>query len=74
LLPEASDIINFCIVLRSVETDALRELAWSGVPPFLRPTVWRLLLVSLSVSFRFHSWALLSQNLSIFIGLGYTYR
>lgn len=28
----------------TVELDALRELAWSGVPPYLRPTVWRLLL------------------------------
>ncbi|GER38635.1 Ypt/Rab-GAP domain of gyp1p superfamily protein [Striga asiatica] len=26
------------------EDDKLRELAWSGVPPYLRPTVWRLLL------------------------------
>ncbi|CAI9777061.1 unnamed protein product [Fraxinus pennsylvanica] len=24
--------------------EKLRELAWSGVPPYLRPTVWRLLL------------------------------
>jgi hypothetical protein len=24
--------------------DALRELAWSGVPPNIRPIVWRLLL------------------------------
>ncbi|GLJ21494.1 hypothetical protein SUGI_0396990 [Cryptomeria japonica] len=28
----------------TVELDTLRELAWSGVPPYLRPTVWRLLL------------------------------
>ncbi|CAI0397039.1 unnamed protein product [Linum tenue] len=28
---------NFCI-------DKLRELAWSGVPPYMRPEVWRLLL------------------------------
>jgi TBC1 domain family member 2 len=28
----------------TVDTDALRELAWSGVPPHLRPDVWRLLL------------------------------
>ncbi|CAA0818395.1 Ypt/Rab-GAP domain of gyp1p superfamily protein [Striga hermonthica] len=28
----------------SVILDKLRELAWSGVPPYLRPTVWRLLL------------------------------
>lgn len=26
--------------------DKLRELAWSGVPPYLRPSVWRLLLVN----------------------------
>eukprot|EP00252_Welwitschia_mirabilis_P024802 TRINITY_DN7499_c0_g1_i1.p1 TRINITY_DN7499_c0_g1~~TRINITY_DN7499_c0_g1_i1.p1 ORF type:complete len:446 (+),score=105.75 TRINITY_DN7499_c0_g1_i1:266-1603(+) len=28
----------------NVELDILRELAWSGVPPYLRPLVWRLLL------------------------------
>lgn len=28
----------------SVILETLRELAWSGVPPYLRPTVWRLLL------------------------------
>ncbi|KAL2507238.1 Ypt/Rab-GAP domain of gyp1p superfamily protein [Forsythia ovata] len=28
----------------TVILDKLRELAWSGVPPYLRPTVWRLLL------------------------------
>ncbi|KAL3506802.1 hypothetical protein ACH5RR_032184 [Cinchona calisaya] len=28
----------------TVILDNLRELAWSGVPPYLRPTVWRLLL------------------------------
>ncbi|XP_031481780.1 GTPase-activating protein GYP1 [Nymphaea colorata] len=28
----------------TVVLDALRQLAWSGVPPYLRPTVWRLLL------------------------------
>lgn len=27
-----------------VDVDALRELAWSGIPPDLRPTCWRLLL------------------------------
>lgn len=27
-----------------VDVDALRELAWSGVPPQLRGVVWRLLL------------------------------
>lgn len=27
-----------------VSTDALRELAWSGVPPDMRPQCWRLLL------------------------------
>ncbi|KAI7846171.1 hypothetical protein COHA_000341 [Chlorella ohadii] len=27
-----------------VELDALRELSWSGIPPTLRPTCWRLLL------------------------------
>ncbi|KAL2506232.1 Ypt/Rab-GAP domain of gyp1p superfamily protein [Abeliophyllum distichum] len=28
----------------TVILEKLRELAWSGVPPYLRPTVWRLLL------------------------------
>lgn len=28
----------------TVDLDALRELAWSGVPPDMRPNVWRLLL------------------------------
>ncbi|WOG86918.1 hypothetical protein DCAR_0206137 [Daucus carota subsp. sativus] len=28
----------------AVILDKLRELAWSGVPPYLRPSVWRLLL------------------------------
>ncbi|KAL2242404.1 TBC1 domain family member 22B isoform X1 [Sesamum indicum] len=28
----------------SVFLEKLRELAWSGVPPHLRPTIWRLLL------------------------------
>ncbi|KAA8527267.1 hypothetical protein F0562_034636 [Nyssa sinensis] len=28
----------------TVIPEKLRELAWSGVPPYLRPTVWRLLL------------------------------
>jgi hypothetical protein len=27
-----------------VDLDALRELAWSGIPPELRPVTWRLLL------------------------------
>jgi len=26
--------------------EKLRELSWSGVPDYMRPTVWRLLLVS----------------------------
>ncbi|RWR96780.1 Rab-GTPase-TBC domain-containing protein [Cinnamomum micranthum f. kanehirae] len=29
---------------QAVRLETLRELAWSGVPPYLRPTVWRLLL------------------------------
>jgi len=29
---------------RQVDLDALRELAWSGVPPQLRSMCWRLLL------------------------------
>nr|AKF43333.1 Ypt/Rab-GAP domain of gyp1p superfamily protein [Hypseocharis bilobata] len=28
----------------TVILEKLRELAWSGVPPYMRPTVWRLLL------------------------------
>ena len=30
--------------LLQVDTDALRELCWSGIPPDLRPVCWRLLL------------------------------
>ena len=26
--------------------EKLRELAWSGIPPYMRPNVWRLLVVS----------------------------
>ncbi|KAL4193672.1 hypothetical protein AMTRI_Chr06g177900 [Amborella trichopoda] len=29
---------------QTVVLDSLRQLAWSGVPPYMRPTVWRLLL------------------------------
>ena len=32
------------IALQVVDLDALRELAWSGVPSDLRPTCWQLLL------------------------------
>jgi len=32
------------IGLQVVDLDALRELAWSGVPSDLRPTCWQLLL------------------------------
>jgi hypothetical protein len=28
-----------------LDAEALRALAWSGVPPELRPNVWRLLMV-----------------------------
>lgn len=28
----------------TVILDTLRELAWSGIPPYMRPTIWRLLL------------------------------
>ncbi|KAH7572876.1 hypothetical protein JRO89_XS03G0027600 [Xanthoceras sorbifolium] len=28
----------------TVRLERLRELAWSGVPPYMRPTIWRLLL------------------------------
>ena len=30
--------------MQVVDLDALRELAWSGVPSDLRPTCWQLLL------------------------------
>lgn len=39
-------------------TERLRELAWSGVPPYMRPDVWRLVLVSfmqLYMSFHWNS-------------------
>ncbi|PIA29647.1 hypothetical protein AQUCO_05800040v1 [Aquilegia coerulea] len=29
---------------QTLRLETLRELAWSGVPPYLRPTIWRLLL------------------------------
>lgn len=32
------------LALQVVDLDALRELAWSGVPSDLRPTCWQLLL------------------------------
>ena len=32
------------MLLQVVDLDALRELAWSGVPSDLRPTCWQLLL------------------------------
>ncbi|KAF7132503.1 hypothetical protein RHSIM_Rhsim09G0013500 [Rhododendron simsii] len=36
----------------TVILDKLRELAWSGVPPYLRPTVWRLLLMMPSLWYK----------------------
>lgn len=33
-----------CLLTQVVDLDALRELSWSGIPPDLRPTCWRLLL------------------------------
>ena len=32
------------MLLQVVDLDALRELAWSGVPSDLRPACWQLLL------------------------------
>lgn len=37
-------VATYAVFLDNVEK--LRELAWSGVPPYMRPNVWRLLLVS----------------------------
>lgn len=33
-----------CLAPQVVDLEALRELAWSGIPAGLRPTCWRLLL------------------------------
>jgi len=43
--PPTSRTLRFARVLAQPEVDlsALKELAWSGVPPGLRPQVWRLL-------------------------------
>ena len=52
----------------------MRELAWSGIPDYMRPDVWRLLLVSLSslilaIGFKKHDdwkyWACNSKLLSL---------
>lgn len=34
------------IFLSLFHAEKLRELAWSGVPPYMRPNIWRLLLVT----------------------------
>ncbi|KVH91431.1 hypothetical protein Ccrd_006546 [Cynara cardunculus var. scolymus] len=43
---DTAKLMKFTKVLGGVTVilDKLRELAWSGVPPYLRPNVWRLLL------------------------------
>ncbi|KAF5767992.1 putative Rab-GTPase-TBC domain-containing protein [Helianthus annuus] len=43
---DTARLMKFTKVLggTTVILDKLRELAWSGVPPYLRPNVWRLLL------------------------------
>ncbi|KAI3692696.1 hypothetical protein L6452_32518 [Arctium lappa] len=43
---DTAKLMKFTKVLGGVAVilDKLRELAWSGVPPYLRPNVWRLLL------------------------------
>ena len=39
------------LIFYAVSVDALREIAWSGVPADMRPLVWRLLLVSVGFIF-----------------------
>ncbi|GAB4825581.1 hypothetical protein Ancab_008455 [Ancistrocladus abbreviatus] len=34
------------LAAQTVILEKLRELSWSGVPPYMRPTVWRLLLIA----------------------------
>ncbi|CAB4263767.1 unnamed protein product [Prunus armeniaca] len=43
---DSARIIKFTKVLSgtTVILEKLRELAWSGIPPYMRPDVWRLLL------------------------------
>ncbi|XP_052204907.1 GTPase-activating protein GYP1 isoform X2 [Diospyros lotus] len=43
---DSARLLKFTKVLSgtTIILDKLRELAWSGVPSYLRPTVWRLLL------------------------------
>ncbi|TKY48303.1 TBC1 domain family member 22B [Spatholobus suberectus] len=43
---DSARVVKFTKVLSGtmVILDKLRELAWSGVPDYMRPTVWRLLL------------------------------
>ncbi|CAK9859046.1 unnamed protein product [Sphagnum jensenii] len=43
---DAARVARFRKILAApaIDIDALRELAWSGVPPNIRPIVWRLLL------------------------------
>jgi hypothetical protein len=45
--PSSQDVrlVKFLAVLNapSLDFDQLRQMSWSGVPPEVRPTVWRLL-------------------------------
>lgn len=40
-------IMQTIFLFLNYPVDKLRELAWSGVPDYMRPTVWRVLLVSM---------------------------
>lgn len=47
----ATSLRAFCFSVSCINdvqflSEKLRELAWSGVPPYMRPNVWRLLLVN----------------------------
>ncbi|KAK4781681.1 hypothetical protein SAY86_015783 [Trapa natans] len=44
---DSARIMKFTKILSApaVILDKLRELAWSGIPPYMRPNVWRLLLI-----------------------------
>ncbi|XP_022932742.1 GTPase-activating protein GYP1-like [Cucurbita moschata] len=43
---DSARVLKFTKLLSgtTIISDKLRELAWSGVPPYMRPNIWRLLL------------------------------
>ena len=63
-------IMQTIIFFLNYPVDKLRELAWSGVPDYMRPTVWRLLLVSSMISKKHNNYNLKSSDQNF---LGYVY-